>query len=264
VADTQDKTIIEVVGTIAFLACLYIFYYYAPWPQYMNRRTIEEMGLTTCPKLEHVPEPLIDKRLSTAYRTTVSKFGYAFQIPWIDIKEIRDGKYISTVNLKSGIGIAFHNPAEQLDIAKFHRESSAHSGNQASLHLFGTETIRSNYDWMHATLNTTPDQVSIYQSRHDTLRSFILLVDKSTNIDCKSHLSGEIYSIDLAKYHGFQIGDPSTDDTVDIKLFDEKDRIIQFWIFSRPSKDILVTQSDINVIIQSLHPTTEPNTVIKK
>lgn len=191
-----------------------------------------------------VPKPLTDTEISTAQGTTLSYYGYKFEVPWTGINsEIKHSDRIE-VSFKSGQLVTFVDP--QL----FQRDRFSDPHVAKDLHTaFGQNIKRSKYDHFKDMMSITRKQLSPFRSRpavardraYLTLKGFWFAHDRNET---------DIFSIDTPIYRGFQVGKPPY--PVSLNLFDAADH--EFYMGITIMHGSTATQADINRVIQSLRP----------
>ena len=109
--------------------------------------------------------------------------------------------------------------------------------------FFGEEILGSNYSFYKHTLNTSPDQLTIFMPKKEALAKSILVVLKTVLVVGTAG-EGPIYSFETKSFKGFQFGDPKTRHNVLISLFGGGDK----------QHDILIkgNQEEIDYILSSM------------
>lgn len=197
--------------------------------------------------LSIVPKPISDTSVSTNQGTTLSYFGYQYEVPWTNIIKVNRFGTIVAVAFKGGEAIAFFDPASATDGAKAMRMGAADPRNVLS--VFGAEAMRSNYALASTVLNLTPKRISLWISPREAAATAILLGLKriyTTNADTG------LFSVKTLGYRGYQRGDPQRARNVDLSVFDDQDHEFHFIVGTAPGKPLTITQSDINRILYTL------------
>jgi hypothetical protein len=202
------------------------------------------------PALAMVPVPLSDTSISTARGSTLTKFGYQFDVPW-KMKETKETGTIAIFRSESGQeAIMFWDPAEIKGPVKLMKDTpGVQLGALAS--VYGAKAIQSNYDFDQAVVNSTPSQLSYVLPRRKEVRAAVLLMLKPIEmIDSETGF----YSFETQNLRGFQNGNPAEAKNVIVKAFDVQDRQFEFVFGNRSYPDSGLTQADINLILHTLRP----------
>jgi hypothetical protein len=200
------------------------------------------------PILAIIPVPLSDTSFSTAQGTTLTKFGYQFDVPW-KMKERKQGNTIAIFVSESGReAVMFWDPAEQKGFVKLMKDSlGAQFGALAS--VYGAKTIQSDYDFDQAVMSTTPSQLSYVLPGRKEVRAAVLLMLKP--IEMTDAETG-FYSFETKNLRGFQNGNPAKAKNVMVKAFDAEDHLFEFVFGNRSYPNGGPTQADINMVLQTL------------
>jgi hypothetical protein len=207
------------------------------------------------PRLALTPQPLTDYGANLTEGMSFSEFGYDFEVPWKDVDKVRRFKSLTMISFKSGQTVTFFDPQQTVDRIKIMREAAVPTGKDVSV-LFGSEAMASNYQLLNTILSTTQRPISILTPSKELVRNWMLLTSKQSElINDPSH----IYSIETPRVRGFQKGDPFRDQKATIlNLFvDKQDHELQLWVAMKESP-ARITQADINRIVQTLHPSSDP------
>lgn len=202
------------------------------------------------PTLAMVPVPLSNTSISTARGSTLTKFGYQFDVPW-KMKETKEAATIAIFGSESGQeAIMFWDPAEKKGLVRRMKETpGAQLGALAS--VYGARAMQSDYDFYRAVANATPSQLSYVLPRRKEVRAAVFLMLKPIEmIDSETGF----YSFETQNLRGFQNGNPAKAKNVIVKAFDIQDRQFEFDFGSRSYPDSGLTQADINLILHTLRP----------
>jgi hypothetical protein len=217
------------LGTFCLLFILLIcaFYFGQQTRIYFNIRSISGP-----PWWYKAPQPLADTTVSKTPGTTLSYFGYKFEVPWVGIeKEINDGRW-STVLFELGHELRFSNPEHHTFLAP---DSSV-----------------SNYESLKTILSMTPSGLSPLRSHRNFARNFGYWERKGVLLEHSG--ATEIFQIQTGQYRGFEISGIPYNGRVTILLFDAADREFQLELSEKPGPHTNLAQSEINRVIQSLVP----------
>jgi hypothetical protein len=196
--------------------------------------------------LSVVPQPLFDTSVSASPGTTLSNFGYQYEVPWTDIVKVKQSDTIMIVGFKSGKALSFFDPASAPDGAKIMRAATADSRNVLS--VFGPQATQTNYALASTILNLTPKRVSFWMSSREATGTAILLQLKPIyTVNAETGL----FSVRTLHYRGYQFGDPQRVRQVDLSVFDDQYHEFRFAVGSDPGKPLTITQPDINRILDT-------------
>jgi len=197
------------------------------------------------------PQPLMDISSSSAPGTTLTYFGYAFEVPWTGGKKQRLGDNLAAVNFNSGQSIIFKVPTDQTGFLNDLADDKTFS-KQSIRAIFGTDLDASAYAQETMLLNVTPSRVNAFGSRTEATRSIMLLNMKA--IAAPSGLQTGAYSFELPNLHGFQLGDPSRSSRVDLEIYDLGGHYVELTCIAKKGSPQKLTQTEINRILQTIHP----------
>ena len=202
------------------------------------------------PRLAMVPAPLTDTSISTSQGTTLTKFGYQFDVPW-ELKELKQGDTIAIFGSESGQeALMFWDPAQNKGPVKMMKNSLGIPSREMAL-VYGAQTIQSDYAFDQAIVNATPSQLSYVLPGRRVVRTAVLLMLKPTEmIDAETGF----YSFETQQLRGFQNGNPLKAKNVLVKAFDAENRQFQFVFGNRSYPNGGPTQADINLVLQTLRP----------
>jgi hypothetical protein len=207
-----------------------------------------------------IPKPLANTAMSTAEGTTLSYYGYRFEVPWKEIDEQRNNRSTVEVLFKTGQVVRFNNP-EDFDwnpINSFSGKVDQDSFREA----FGMGVHQSKYEQFEAVISATPSELSPVRSHRDFARIRTLLEIKGLWFE-HSTAASDIYSFETKDYRGFEDSGLSHNwQNVVLHLFDRKDR---HWftiaIVGDAGSGVRLTQAEVNRVIQSFGeaPSSKPN-----
>lgn len=223
------------------------------------------------PIVRVVPTELQDHSISQATGMRLSYVGYEFEIPWDDLDEAKTQLYPEDKAAKTRAVLAFRSGLRLMIFAMRPRElvDEFTRGNlgfgkltpQAIELLFGHGTATSDYNLVHNIYDFTPDKMH-HWSLSDRLhyRETILLTVKSIMPSASAETG--IFRLQSQGYKGFQQGDPVKHPKgVVVSLYSD-DGAAEFIFSSQDYRNpSVVTQSEINRIVQTLHKV-EPNSPV--
>lgn len=207
------------------------------------------------PALKVAPLKLADYSVSNSSGTTLSYFGYEFEVPWNANFKQKVGKNLVEVQFESGQNVIFIVPENQSGLLTGIVEDR--SLNMGGLRLvFGDLMKRSAYDQYGVLLNTTPTSIKAFGPRAEAVRGVSLLTIKG--IAFGPGLESGAFSFDLPGKRGFQIGDPQKSRRVDLEVFDTAGHHIEISCGST-NDNIRFSQPELNRILTSLHAESVPS-----
>jgi hypothetical protein len=207
------------------------------------------------PALKVAPLKLADYSVSNSSGTTLSYFGYEFDVPWDAHFKQRLGKGLVSLQFESGQSLTFIVPENQSGLLTEIVED--HSLNMGNLRfVFGDLMKRSAYDQYEVLLNTTPKSIQAFGPRAEAVRGVTLLTIKA--IALGPGLESGAFSFDLPGKRGFQIGDPQKSRRVDLEVFDTAGHQIEISCGST-NGNIRFSQPELNRILTSLHAVSVPS-----
>ena len=215
----------------------------------------KRMEARKVPAVKVAPQELADYSVSSSSGTTLSYFGYEFDVPWNANFKQKVGKGLVEVQFESGQNVIFIVPENQSGLLTEIVEDR--SLNMGDLRLvFGDLMKRSAYDQYGALLNTTPESIQAFGPRAEAVRGVTLLTIKA--IAFGPGLESGVFSFDLPGKRGFQIGDPQKSKRVDLEVFDTTGHHVEILCGST-NGNIRFSQSELNRILTSLHAESVPS-----
>jgi hypothetical protein len=207
------------------------------------------------PAVKVAPQELADYSVSNSSGTTLSYFGYEFDVPWTANFKQKVGKNLVEVQFESGQNVIFIVPENQGGLLTEIVEDR--SLNMGDLRLvFGDLMKRSAYDQYGVLLNTTPESIQAFGPRAEAVRGVTLLTIKA--IAFGPGLESGAFSFDLHAKRGFQIGAPQKSKRVDLEVFDTAGHHVEILCGST-NGNIRFSQPELNRILTSLHAESVPS-----
>jgi hypothetical protein len=203
---------------------------------------------------ENIYAGAADYSVSNSKGTTLSYFGYEFEVPWnASFKQKASGKGgLVQLQFDSGQSVTFIVPANQGGLlTEIVQDGSLKMGDLQV--VFGDLMNRSAYDQYGALLNTTPRSIRAFGPRGEAVRGVTLLTIKA--IAFGPGLETGAFSFELPGKHGFQIGDPQKSKRVELEVFDSTGQHIEI-LCGTTNSSVRFSQSELNRILTSLHSTT--------
>ncbi len=195
-------------------------------------------------------QPLTDYAVSEAAGTTLSYFGYAFEVPWTGGLTEKGGQHgLVLLKFASGQSVIFIAPTNHAGLLTeiVEDQSLQMNGLQPVL---GELTKLPAYDQYAALLKTTPSSVRLFGPRAEAVRAETLLTIKA--IAFPASLSTGVFSFDLPDKRGFQIGDPQKAPSTQLEVFDRSGSYYAEIICGTANDRAKLTQPEINRILRSL------------
>jgi hypothetical protein len=211
--------------------------------------------------LRETPQPLHPIPANSDRGMTLVHAGFGFEVPWedLDLANCKFGGNIAIFKFRSGRTIDFFGPGNNHeDLLSTLEKSTGTSGGELR-RLFGEDATKTNYAFLRAMLEETPDNVTPFESQREAARSGMLLMVKAI-----SSVGGEtgLFKLKSKAWNGFQFDDPSKKPKrVTLELYDSQDRHVEIEFYSGTTGAAELTQSDINRTIQTLRTADEPQTI---
>ena len=194
--------------------------------------------------MNSVPEPLTNTTASTAEGTTLSYYGYQFDVPW---KGIVTETYPEII-FRDGQEVRLGDPSR---FRHRHARDGARTNHNAEEEARESIARQSWYEQYKAMLSMTPAQLSPFFSHRNFALALTLLSWKSVILE-HNVARPDIFSFETPNYRGFEISGLSRGwQHVEIDLFDAQDDTFQVFVSVIRDSTPKVTQADINRIIQS-------------
>lgn len=204
------------------------------------------------PGLKVTPQPLSDMSVSNAPGTTLSYFGYSFDVPWNTAH--KQGAFgergFVQIKFSSGQSVTLIAPEDQDGLlTQILQDQSLHLENTQT--AFGDLMKRSPFEQYRTLLNTTPEGIRAFGPREAASRGTILLTIKAIAIPSPGLEKG-IFSFEFSDKRGFQIGDPQESRRVLLELFDIGGRHVEIICETNEDSPRL-SQPQLNRILKSIH-----------
>jgi hypothetical protein len=211
------------------------------------------------PIVRVVPTGLKDLSISQARGLKLSYFGYEFEVPWTDLDESQTKLYPSDKTEKSRVDLHFRSGLRLLVTAFPSTEMVDDLPKEfkvppQSLELvFGRDTMKSDYSFLKAVYEFTPDKMNHWDFRPGMMnRDEFLLIVKSLVLS--SAAGSGIFTIQGQSCVGFQQGDPqSRTRGIVVSLYSEKASVEMIFSQKDYRKYLGITQPEINRVVRSLH-----------
>jgi hypothetical protein len=206
------------------------------------------------PEMWIVPTPLTTEVTKQLRGREFSYFGYEFESPWIEMLRERKMESSAILNFSNGDFISILDPARNEDELRAAQQAVAKQGADLK-QLWGDDGTRSRFALYSAILNMTPRDLHLISSRKEMARNSMFLLMKSIWLGTTK---GGLYSFETGLFRGFQIGSPARDRMTIIYAFDAKGTEMEMYIGSVQGANSRPTQVDINQILYSIRPASQP------
>jgi hypothetical protein len=205
-----------------------------------------------------VPTELKDKSTSQVPGTELSYFGYQFEVPWCDLDDTQTKLFPKDKPTKNKVDLHFSSGLRLVFTALPSREfanglpENFKVSPQAIESVFGRDTMKSDYSFLKAVYEFTPDRMHHWAfSQRGLNRDEFLLIIKSI-VPVKAAETG-IFNIENQSYKGFQQGNPQVrQDGIIVNLYSDEGGVEMIVLQKDYKSSTGVTQREINRIIQSL------------
>jgi len=207
------------------------------------------------PAVSMAPAQLTDLSIPRLPGRKVSYFGYEFELPWSDIDEgntkmIGDNKVMVAFRSGNSLSVWHGSPRAFVNSVL----SNDKIDPSILRRMYGDEALQSDSALYRTILETTPDKIIPFMSRQDAASRAILLIVKGT-IMPKGIESG-VFAVTAGEFCGFQFGRPQNQfGEVSVRLFSDSSSL-NFIFNQKPGSPAVISQSDINRILNSLHRST--------
>lgn len=214
--------------------------------------TTTRMEARKVPAVNTATQALADYSVSNSPGTTLSYFGYEFEVPWnTSFKQKALGRGLVQLQFDSGQNVTFIVPVNQNGLlTEIVQDESLKMGDLRL--VFGDLLNRSAYDQYGVLLNTTPRSIRAFGPRAEAVRGVTLLTIKA--IALGPGLETGAFSFELSGKRGFQIGDPQRSRRVDLEVFDSAGHHIEI-VCRTTNGSVRFSQSELNRILASLRAT---------
>jgi hypothetical protein len=244
---------------IAVVACCTFFWFFgvqtlfALEARYIGRKS---------PVVKRVPIELSDLSVSQTTGKKLSYFGYEFEVPWDDIDESK-GRIIggnkAIIAFRSGnvLSVWSGSPREFVNLVL----SSGKIDSDAFRQIYGDEALKSDYALHRIMLETTPAKITPFITKKKAVSGTMLLVVKA--ISAPRGADSAIFAVTAADFHGCQYGRPQvTPAGLSVELFGDNGSL-DFIFGQKVSGPTVISQADINRILQTLHKVSDETVALK-
>lgn len=204
------------------------------------------------PFVKRTPVPLTDVSVSKVPGTTLSYFGYEFEVPWTDIdsektKVVGGNKAIIAFRSGNVLSVWSGQPHEfmnyLLEQGKLDKDTFRK--------IYGDESLQSDYNFKRLILEATPNKITFFTDRRTAASQGMLLLVKAICVGGDPN-SG-IFTVQGREFRGFQYGLPQNPPKrLSVELFPE-DGHLDFIFGQKLGGPTVISQSDVNRIVQTIH-----------
>jgi len=186
-----------------------------------------------------LPQALPSTAASNSSGTELADGNYRFEVPWPKPSLVKGRVGSTTYTFPGGQALALIDTTELIHVDKMPSDQK-----EFFAAFFG-------YRITGESFRMTPDQVSPWLTNEESARRSLLLGRKDVEMPSGEKISA-LYYFEEPTVRGFQIGDPSSDNRVEILCFDSSNRRVEAILSSKPSADPPLTQRDVNRVMQTL------------
>jgi hypothetical protein len=204
------------------------------------------------PFVKRTPVPLPDLTVSRVSGTTLSYFGYEFEVPWSDIdkektKIVGGNKAIIAFRSGNVLSVWSGQPHEfmnyLLEQGKIDKDTFRE--------IYGDEALQSDYNFKRLILETTPDKITLLTDRRTAASQGVLLLVKA--ICVAGDPNSGIFAIQGKEFKGFQYGLPmNPPKQLSVELF-PADGHLDLIFGQKKNGSTVISQADVNRIVQTIH-----------
>jgi len=204
------------------------------------------------PFVKLTPVPLPDSSFSQASGTTLSYFGYEFEVPWTDIdaektKIVGGNKVIIAFRSGNVLSVWSGQPHEFMNYLLAQGKIDKDTFRK----IYGDEALQSDYNFKRLILETTPDKITFFTDRKTAASQGVLLMVKAICVGGDPN-SG-IFTVQGKEFKGFQYGLPQNPPKqLSVELF-PADGHLDLIFGQKKNGSMVISQADINRIVQTIH-----------
>ena len=205
------------------------------------------------PAVSLAPAPLQDLSISRSAGRKLSYFGYEFEVPWNDVDEAKSGvnadKNKVMIVFQSGNTLSVWHGSPR---AFLNTVLSNDKIDQNTLRrIVGDEALQSDFALYRTILQMTPEKMTPFESQTDAANQALLLLVKGFSMPPGAD-SG-VFTVTAGEFSGFQFGRPQNQfSEVSVRLFSNSSSL-NFIFKQNPGSPAVISQSDINRLLQTLH-----------
>lgn len=250
---TRTRTLVG-LGLVAIAGGLYLWFFGVQTLFALETRNIARKT----PVVRNVPIELSDLSISQAPGMKLSYFGYEFEVPWNDVDQTKSrfiGENRVLIAFRSGNALSVWkgSPRELVNTVLESGKIDPETFRQS----YGDAALQSDYIFHRMILEATPDRVTPFVSRKQAVSQAMLILMKA--ISAPRGADSGIFAVSAGDFKGFQYGQPlSAPHGFSVELYSDGCSL-DFIFGQKVNGPTVISQSDINRILQSLHK--EPSTI---
>ena len=202
------------------------------------------------------PAQLTDFSISRSPGRKLSYFGYEFEVPWNDVDGAKSGlipdsnKAMIVFQSGNSLSVWHGSPRAFLNTVL----SNDKIDQNTLRRIVGDEALQSDYALYRTILQMTPGKMTPFESQSDAANQALLLLIKGICLPTGSE-SG-VFAVHAGEFSGFQFGQPANPSgELSIRLFSDSSSL-NFIFVQRAGGSAVISQPDINRILQTLHKAT--------
>ena len=204
------------------------------------------------PFVKLTPVPLPDSSVSQASGTTLSYFGYEFEVPWTDIDTEKTkivGGNKAIIAFRSG-NVLYVWSAQPHEFMNYLLEQGK-IDKDTFRKIYGDDALQSDYNFKRLILEATPEKITIFSDSRTAVSQGVLLMVKAICVGGDPN-SG-IFAIQGKEFKGFQYGLPQNPPRrLSVELF-PADGHLDLIFAQNKNGPTVISQADVNRVVQTIH-----------
>ena len=248
-----SRAFLWTIGAIAFL----IFATYGWGFQTMTSWEFRRLA-KKAPILSEVPQIRAIHEINDSPGLTLVHDGLAFEVPWsdLDVTKSSSGPTIAVFAFRSGRAVTFFGPSPIKEglMTEVQKTVGLPVGT-----VFGQDATKSEYAFMGAMLQETPDKLVPWMDRRNAYRISTLLMIKGI-----ASVGGEtgVFRRETNEWVGYQFDDPfRLPRRVTLELFDREDNHVEIIFGPDNRQGASISQGDIDRSLSTLKRSNAPATL---
>lgn len=242
----------KIIGLLCLVAAVGygVLYLISPW------LASKQLGKVD-PRLSMAPLSLPAKAEAPLSDASIDRYGFKFQLPNKEIVKTIGGELITLVLFRDGGDLIVRNTSRDAGIF------ALLTNDKRAQRLLGQDVNHSEFKLIQAVMSATPEQAKWWRFRSSENERVEYLLGMKLSALTQSasphaFTLGPIYSIAYGKFRGFHLGNPDVPPyETHLDLFDGADRYFAFDITGPEGHGQVLTQEEINAIVDSIRPTSD-------